>query len=119
MAILGGSGSGKSSLLKAGILRASLATKANFLVAPSFRPGRDPIRGLLSALHSIDLSLTRADLDAIASREDALKLVDRLRLQRSTAGNARHTWIKAEEASPCNWRSPEAVLHSTVAIARL
>jgi len=80
VAILGGSGSGKSSLLKAGILPRIARDKANFLVAPSFRPGRDPIRGLLSALHSIDLSLTRADLDAIASREDALKLVDRLRL---------------------------------------
>lgn len=80
VAILGGSGSGKSSLLKAGVLPRIARDKANFLVAPPFRPGRDPIRGLLSALHGIDLSLLRADLDAIASREDALKLIDRLRL---------------------------------------
>jgi hypothetical protein len=39
------------------------------------------VRGLLGALHSIYLSLTRADLDAIAGVADALALVDRLRLK--------------------------------------
>ena len=63
--ILGGSGSGKSSLLKAGILPRIARDRANFLVGPPFRPGSDPIGNLLSALHGIDLTLTRADLDAI------------------------------------------------------
>ena len=81
VAILGGSGSGKSSLLKAGVLPRLARDKANFLVAPPFRPGSDPVRGLLGALHGIDLSLTRADLDAIAGAEDALALIDRLRLK--------------------------------------
>jgi hypothetical protein len=65
VAILGGSGSGKSSLLKAGILPRLARDKTNFLIPPPFRPGSDPIGNLLSALHGIDLSLTRDDLAAI------------------------------------------------------
>ena len=79
VAILGGSGSGKSSLLKAGVLPRLARDKTNFLVPPAFRPGSDPIYGLLGALQTIDLSLTRDDLDAVSSARDALALIDRLR----------------------------------------
>jgi tetratricopeptide (TPR) repeat protein len=79
VAILGGSGSGKSSLLKAGILPRIARDKTNFLVASPFRPGSDPIRNLLSALHGIDPSLTRADLAAIDGADKGRDLIDRLR----------------------------------------
>ena len=79
IAILGGSGSGKSSLLKAGVLPRLARDKANFLVAPPFRPGSDPLRGLLQSLQTLDPNLTRADLEAVASPADALGLIDRLR----------------------------------------
>jgi tetratricopeptide (TPR) repeat protein len=79
VAILGGSGSGKSSLLKAGILPRIARDKTNFLVASPFRPGSDPIRNLLSALHGIDPSLTRADLAVIDGADKGRDLIDRLR----------------------------------------
>jgi tetratricopeptide (TPR) repeat protein len=79
IAILGGSGSGKSSLLKAGILQRVARDRTNFLVVPPFRPGSDPIRNFLSALHGIDPSLTRADLAAIDGAETGRALIDRLR----------------------------------------
>jgi tetratricopeptide (TPR) repeat protein len=80
VAILGGSGSGKSSLLKAGILPRLARDRTNFLVAPPFRPGSDSIGSLLSALHGLDLSLTRADLAAIDGPQKGRTLIDRLRL---------------------------------------
>ena len=79
VAILGGSGSGKSSLLKAGILPRIARDRTNFLIVPPFRPGSDPVRNFLSALHEIDLSLTRADLAAIDGPDKGRDLIDRLR----------------------------------------
>jgi tetratricopeptide (TPR) repeat protein len=79
VAILGASGSGKSSLLKAGILPRVARDRTNFLVVPPFRPGSDPIRNFLNALHGIDLSLTRNDLNAIDGPDEARNLIDRLR----------------------------------------
>jgi tetratricopeptide (TPR) repeat protein len=78
IAILGGSGSGKSSLLKAGILPRIARDRTNFLVAPPFRPGSDPLRNLLSALHRIDPSLTPGDLAELDGPGKARDLIDRL-----------------------------------------
>jgi tetratricopeptide (TPR) repeat protein len=98
-AILGGSGSGKSSLLKAGILPRLARDKKNFLVVPPFRPGSDPILNLLGALQAIDLSLTRADLDAVVGPKQGRALIDRIR---RAAGAPQATLIiaadQAEEA---------------------
>lgn len=79
LAIIGGSGSGKSSLLKAGVLPRLSRDKEHFLIVPAFRPGTDPFRGLLSSLRALDPSLTRADLDSV-NLETAADLIDRLRL---------------------------------------
>ena len=79
-AILGGSGSGKSSLLKAGLLPRLARDKQNFLVAPPFRPGSDPIDNLLDALQRLDVTLERSDLDAVETAETAHALIGRLRL---------------------------------------
>jgi len=82
VAILGGSGSGKVVAAQGGGFAAPRARQGEFLVAPPFRPGSDPVRGLLGALHGIDLSLTRArPRRHRRSREDALALIDRLRLK--------------------------------------
>jgi hypothetical protein len=83
LAILGGSGTGKSSLLKAGILprlgRERDATGvASFVVVPPVRPGDSPLRELLAALRTIDPTLTLADLSAATTSTAARDLVDRL-----------------------------------------
>jgi tetratricopeptide (TPR) repeat protein len=80
VAILGGSGSGKSSLLKAGVLPRLARDKSNFLVAPPFRTGSDPILNLLGALQGIDPSLARADLESIDDPKAGRALIERLRL---------------------------------------
>ena len=80
LVILGGSGSGKSSLLKAGIVPRIARDKTNFLVAPPFRPESDPIGNLLGALQSIDLTLTRADLVGIDGPSGGRALIQRLRI---------------------------------------
>jgi tetratricopeptide (TPR) repeat protein len=78
--ILGGSGSGKSSLMKAGLLPRLKRDRAHFLVAPSFRPGAEPLRSLVESLRTIDITLTEADLD-ITTPEGGRALIDRLRRQ--------------------------------------
>jgi TIR domain/Tetratricopeptide repeat len=76
--ILGGSGSGKSSLMKAGLLPRLERDKTHYLVAPPFRPGADPVRSLFGALKAIDMSLIAADLDVVTA-EAGQALIDRLR----------------------------------------
>ena len=48
--IVGGSGSGKSSLLKAGVLPQLARPNGRWLVMPCLRPGRDPVTALAKAL---------------------------------------------------------------------
>jgi tetratricopeptide (TPR) repeat protein len=84
IAILAGSGAGKSSLLKAGVLPRLARDRANFLVTPPFRPGTDPLRGLLESLKTLDLTLTRADLENITTAPAALAMIDRLRYAAQT-----------------------------------
>ncbi len=79
-AILGGSGSGKSSMLKAGILPRLARDKHNFLVVPPFRPGSDPIGHLLGGLQRVDVTLKRADIDVVDNADRAKTLINRLRL---------------------------------------
>jgi tetratricopeptide (TPR) repeat protein len=84
LVILGGSGTGKSSLLKAGLLprleRERDATgAATFIVVPPVRPGDSPMRELLAALRSIDKTLALTDLTAATTPTGARDLVDRLR----------------------------------------
>jgi TPR repeat protein len=48
--VLGGSGTGKSSLLKAGILPQLERDRAHWIVVPPFRPERDPLTNIAKAL---------------------------------------------------------------------
>lgn len=79
LAMIGGSGSGKSSLLKAGVLPRLARDKANFLVVPAFRPASDPLRAMLESLRTLDASLTRADIEAITDIEAGMHFIDQLR----------------------------------------
>jgi WD40 repeat protein len=78
-AILGGSGSGKSSLLKAGVLPRIARDKENFLVLPAFRPGSDPLRELFNAFKAIDTGLSRQRFDEAVAPSAALDLIDAVR----------------------------------------
>jgi TPR repeat protein len=48
--ILGGSGTGKSSLLKAGVIPQLERNRPHWIVIPPFRPEREPLKGLAKAL---------------------------------------------------------------------
>ena len=48
--IAGGSGTGKSSLLKAGVVPQLARDRAHWIVLPTFRPEREPLTGLAKAL---------------------------------------------------------------------
>ena len=78
-AVVGGSGSGKSSLLKAGVLPRIARDKENFLVLPAFRPGVDPLRELFNAFKTIDAGLSRQRFDEAVTEPAALDLIDALR----------------------------------------
>src|SRR5262245_57061161 len=78
-AIVGGSGSGKSSLLKAGVLPRIGRDKENFLVLPAFRPGVDPLRELFNAVKAIDSGLSRQRFDEAVTEPGALDLIDAVR----------------------------------------
>ncbi|MET0923309.1 MAG: TIR domain-containing protein [Xanthobacteraceae bacterium] len=78
-AVVGGSGSGKSSLLKAGVLPRIARDKENFLVLPAFRPGVDPLRELFNAFKAIDSGLSRQRFDEAVTPPAALDLIDAVR----------------------------------------
>jgi hypothetical protein len=77
IAIIGASGCGKSSLMKAGLLPRISRDKTHYLVSPPFRPGTDPLRFLLEALRTLDPSLERSDLE-LTSRDAGQRVIDRL-----------------------------------------
>jgi Novel STAND NTPase 1 len=81
--LLGGSGTGKSSLLKAGALprlrrERDVDGKPLFLVA-LMRPGASPLRSALTALRSFDPQLELRDLADVDDGAKAWSLIDRLR----------------------------------------
>ena len=81
--LLGGSGTGKSSLLKAGALprlrrERDVDGKPIFLVT-LMRPGASPLRSALTALRSLDPQLELKDLSDIEDGAKAWSLIDRFR----------------------------------------
>jgi hypothetical protein len=81
--MLGGSGTGKSSLLKAGALprlrrERDVDGKPVFLVV-LMRPGASPLRSALTALRSLDPQLELKDLTDVNDAAKAWALIDRLR----------------------------------------
>ncbi|EPH46430.1 AAA family ATPase [Streptomyces aurantiacus] len=53
VAVIGPSGSGKSSLVRAGLLPALAARRERWAVVPPFAPGTDPVAGLASGLAAV------------------------------------------------------------------
>ncbi|GGO39754.1 hypothetical protein GCM10012286_16910 [Streptomyces lasiicapitis] len=53
VAVIGPSGSGKSSLVRAGLLPALAARRGRWVVVPPFSPGADPVAGLASGLAEV------------------------------------------------------------------
>ncbi|MER5305842.1 AAA family ATPase [Streptomyces lasiicapitis] len=53
VAVIGPSGSGKSSLVRAGLLPALAARRERWVVVPPFSPGADPVAGLASGLAEV------------------------------------------------------------------
>jgi WD40 repeat protein len=88
--LLGGSGTGKSSLLKAGALprlrrERDVDGKPVFLVA-LMRPGASPLRSALTALRSLDPQLALNDLAEVGDAAKAGALIDRLRTGAAAPG---------------------------------
>jgi tetratricopeptide (TPR) repeat protein len=83
LVLLGGSGTGKSSLLKAGAVprlrrERDIDGKPIYLIA-TLRPGRTPLRALFEAMRSLDPSLTISDIRVVTTPKAAWEMVDRLR----------------------------------------
>lgn len=80
LAILGASGSGKSSFLKAGLLARLSRDTERYLVLPTVRPGREPLTGPTGLLYGLKLASTLSG-DALVSHLDGIRRpeVDRLR----------------------------------------
>jgi tetratricopeptide (TPR) repeat protein len=76
LAILGASGAGKSSLLKAGVLPRLARDPLTWVPLPPVRPGADPMRALRNACRA---RAPDADPAALTTPDEALDLVDRLR----------------------------------------
>ena len=67
--VLGESGTGKSSLLRAGLLPRLKRAKRDWIVLPVFRPGEDPFMGLAASLRAVGVDVVSGDLaDADAER---------------------------------------------------
>jgi hypothetical protein len=85
LALMGGSGTGKSSLLKAGVLprlrrQRNVEGHPTHLVA-TMRPGEAPLRAACEALRAVDPALAPADLAAASQPDKARDFIDRLRLK--------------------------------------
>lgn len=77
VAVVGASGSGKSSLVRAGVLprvRAGAIPGSQDWPVHVLRPGADPPAALAAALHGPDLAAVRSTADALAADERALHL---------------------------------------------
>jgi WD40 repeat protein len=84
LAILGSSGSGKSSLLKAGILPRLERDSRNYIVCHPFRPGVFPEQQIFQVLQSLCPELATKDFDNIDQPLEALKLLHRIRKARGS-----------------------------------
>ncbi len=78
--VLGESGTGKSSLLRAGLVPRLKRAKRDWIVLPVFRPGEDPFMGLAASLRACGAEILSGDLVdadveklaiAIAAKSDA------------------------------------------------
>lgn len=100
LVILGASGAGKSSFLKAGLLARLKRDEENFLVLPAVRPERAAVSGAQGLLASISAAAGRQisqveDVAAIVEVFEALRapIVDRM--QRSAGNEAEPLALKA------------------------
>ena len=60
--VLGESGTGKSSLLRAGLVPRLKRAKRDWIVLPVFRPAEDPFMGLAASLRAAGIDMVSADL---------------------------------------------------------
>jgi tetratricopeptide (TPR) repeat protein len=101
--VLGASGSGKSSLLKAGVLPQLDRERSQWIVLPSFRPEREPLTNFAKALaeHCTKLPAWREWRDRLASSESLALLkevADDLRLGRARGATLLVSIDQFEEA---------------------
>ena len=72
--VLGESGTGKSSLLRAGLLPRVKRAKREWIVLPVFRPEHDPFAGLAASLRDAGISVSADEL-ALADPEDLARRI--------------------------------------------
>jgi tetratricopeptide (TPR) repeat protein len=91
--VVGGSGSGKSSLLKAGVIPQLMRERRHWIVAPAFRPEHDPITNLAKSLahcagHPAAWRLWREGLVGPDAGHVITKIIDDMRV-----GDALHATL--------------------------
>lgn len=74
--VLGESGTGKSSLLRAGLLPRVKRAKREWIVLPAFRPEQDPFVGLAASLRDAGISISADELAAADPAALALKIAE-------------------------------------------
>ena len=79
--LLGASGSGKSSVIRAGVLPRIAKDRRNWIVTPPFRPGHDPVAAFARAMAAAldELGEWRAWRDRLTTAAGFEELADRLR----------------------------------------
>ncbi|KKD40042.1 caspase family protein [Limnoraphis robusta] len=71
--VLGASGTGKSSLVKAGLIPQLKKTQQNWIVLPAIRPGESPFKSLKYALNRENLPNVEPDDSVVSSRGNKQK----------------------------------------------
>lgn len=89
VAVIGPSGSGKSSLVQGGVIPALRQRRTPWLVAPPFQPGTRPLAALAQALAELPPRVAAGELEG-RLRAGPAALVDRMR---TVAGRRRHLLV--------------------------
>jgi WD40 repeat protein len=84
VAVIGPSGSGKSSLVRAGLLPALGRRRGRWVIAPAFAPGADPLVSFASSLAALlpDTTVDQVQTELVQGSAGVRRCLDRLRTAR-------------------------------------
>ncbi|MEU1932645.1 hypothetical protein ABZ516_35655 [Streptomyces sp. NPDC019826] len=84
VAVIGPSGSGKSSLVRAGLLPALRRRRGRWVITPAFAPGADPLVSFASSLAAVlpDMTVEQIQTELVQGSAGIRRCLDRLRTAR-------------------------------------